>query len=81
MLVSAYATVALSALQVLLATDQGRDNTNEVPRGVSLSIGTASIVSVGVAVPVMAALFAVLRFVNEAFAKRKRVDVANGFPL
>ena len=74
--------MALSALQVLLTADQGRENNaNGLLRGISLGIGTASIIGGVGAVLVMAALFSVLRFVNEAFAKSKKIDSKESFPL
>ena len=77
----AYFSVALSALQVLLSANQGRDDTNRILELVSLAIGSASIIGVLMAVLIMAALFAILTLLNERFARRKRADVEQVFDL
>ncbi|KAL8960923.1 MAG: hypothetical protein Q9193_002449 [Seirophora villosa] len=81
LLAFAYMSVALSALQVLLAADQGYDDTNKVLRGLSLAVGSTSIISVLLTVVLIAALFGTLRIVNEAFARGKRADVQGDFEL
>lgn len=77
----AYLSVALSALQVLLTANQGYDHTNIVLEGVSLVIGSASIVGVLFAVLIMAILFGALRILKEAFARCKSADVELNFFL
>ena len=77
----AYSSVALSALQVLLAANQGFDETNIVLEIVSLVIGSASIVSVLLARLIIAVLFGALRILNEIFARGKRDDVKSNFDL
>lgn len=79
LLVFAYFSVALSALQVLLDADQGRGDTNRVLSLVSIVIGSTSIISVLVALVVMAALFVILRWVNENYARNKRFDEEGDF--
>ena len=81
LLAFAYFSIALSALQVLLAADQGRGVTNGVLRVASLVIGSASMISVVLAVLVMAVLFVTLRLVNEGFAREKRDDVQRDVDL
>lgn len=75
LLAFAYFSVALSALQVLLTANQSKGDPNRVLELVSLVIGSASIISVLMALLVMAALFAILRILNENFARRKRADL------
>lgn len=81
LLAFAYFSVALSALQVLLSANQGYDNTNRVLEVVSLAIGSASILSVFLAVLIMALLFMALSILNESFARGKRADVEHDFDL
>ncbi|KAL8918020.1 MAG: hypothetical protein Q9208_007618 [Pyrenodesmia sp. 3 TL-2023] len=81
LLAFAYFSVVLSALQVLLSANQGYENTNRVLEGVSLALGSASILSVFLAVLIMAALFAILSILNENFARRRRTDVEHAFNL
>lgn len=81
LLAFAYISVALSALQVLVTTNQSQQNMSPALKGVSLGIGTASIVSVMTVVLVMLALFITLRVTNEAFAKSKSVYVEHDFAL
>ena len=81
LLVFAYISVALSALQVLLTANQDYDRTNQILRSVSLGFGSASMVGVVVSVLVMAVLFVVLKLMNEAFARGKRAVVWEHFTL
>ena len=81
LLVFAYFSVALSALQVLLAANQDHDSTNHILRSVSLGIGSASMVGVVLSVLIMAVLFVVLKLINEAFARGKRAVVRDDFTL
>ncbi len=81
LLAFAYFSVALSALQVLLSANQGYDTTNRALEVVSLAIGSASILSVLLAVLIMALLFMMLSILNENFARRKRADVEHDFDL
>ncbi|KAL8903535.1 MAG: hypothetical protein Q9207_003869 [Kuettlingeria erythrocarpa] len=81
LLAFAYYSVALSALQVLLSANQGYDNTNRVLGGISLALGSASILSVFLALLIMALLFMTLSILNENFARRRRADVEHDFDL
>lgn len=81
LLVFAYISVALSALQVLLTANQDYDSTNQILRSVSFGIGSASMVGVVLSVLVMAVLFVVLKLTNEAFARGKRAVVRDEFTL
>ena len=66
----AYLSIVLSALQVLLAADQGQAQV--VLRWVSIVTGPSSMLSVVVVLLLMGGLLVVLKLVNEGFAKSKR---------
>lgn len=77
----AYLSVSLSAFQVLLAADPYQASENSALRWISIVTGTASAVSVLIAVLIMAVLLVILRLVNEAFARSKRFRVEDDFEL
>ncbi|MCJ1312988.1 hypothetical protein MMC25_006664 [Agyrium rufum] len=71
-LLFAYESVILSAMQVLLATKQGEGEINGPLNRASLGFGTASIVAVLFILMLMAMLFAAFWLVNGKYAWRRR---------
>lgn len=81
MLVFAYLSVVLSAMQVLLGANQVPSATSKTLVETSVSFGTAAIVLMLLAIPVMISPFLILKSSDETYARRRKKDGIETFKV